>query len=606
MTSESNSGQWRTIQRIVLPEVDDSERGPLYVRGGSVISRTALSIAAGTRASYATYFGAFPAGYWHAHTGVRHLRLSFRLDGMADVEVRRTDAEGRVSTVHSISATDGDCLVEVGLGDDEGWLWCEVVAGDAGTVLHDVQWQTADSPTTSVTITVGITTYNREADCVRLLGRLSSDLAAMAYVERIVVADQGSRRLRDAVSFDAASALLRTRLQVIEQPNLGGSGGFSRGMAAAAASGTTHVLLLDDDVDLESESLVRLAVFAEYVREPTIVGAHMLSLVEPTRLHSFGERVDRRTMWWTPVDPSLSSLDLAQSTIETTPALSHRIDVDFNGWWMCLVPVSTVLTSGASLPLFIKWDDAEFGLRASAAGVPTVTLPGAALWHMPWTAKDDGLDWQAYFQLRNRLVAALLHGGRGVLSASLPQDVNHLLCAQYGSVALRNLALRDVLSGPDHMVPVLRAGPARANVVLADYGQVVVDADAAPAVRAEGVPRAPAGVAAIVGRAAAVLAHQMRRPRADAIPVGMTRLQGKWWALGTVDAAVVDAASGAGVFVVTRDRSIARREIARAVAARWRLAWAWRRLAREYRAAAPGLASVESWRRLFTAAGSSA
>ena len=44
-------------------------------------------------------------------------------------------------------------------------------------------------------------------------------------------------------------------------------------------------------------------------------------------------------------------------------------------------------------------------------------MPGAAVWHVPWTDKNDALDWQAYFHQRNRFVAALLHspyerGGR--------------------------------------------------------------------------------------------------------------------------------------------------------------------------------------------------
>ncbi len=87
---------------------------------------------------------------------------------------------------------------------------------------------------------------------------------------------------------------------------------------------------------------------------------------------------------------------------------------------MCLIPTAVIREIGLSLPMFIKWDDAEFGLRAGEAGYPTVTLPGVAVWHVPWTEKDDTLDWQAYFHERNRLISALLHspydhGGRLVL-----------------------------------------------------------------------------------------------------------------------------------------------------------------------------------------------
>ena len=45
---------------------------------------------------------------------------------------------------------------------------------------------------------------------------------------------------------------------------------------------------------------------------------------------------------------------------------------------MCLIPVEVLKTTGFSLPIFIKWDDCEFGLRAGKAGFPSVSLPGMA------------------------------------------------------------------------------------------------------------------------------------------------------------------------------------------------------------------------------------
>ena len=65
--------------------------------------------------------------------------------------------------------------------------------------------------------------------------------------------------------------------------------------------------------------------------------------------------------------------------------MHRRIDVDFNGWWMCLIPTSVVREIGLSLPVFITMGRREYGIRARRHGYPTVTLPGAAVWHMPWT-----------------------------------------------------------------------------------------------------------------------------------------------------------------------------------------------------------------------------
>ena len=105
------------------------------------------------------------------------------------------------------------------------------------------------------------------------------------------------------------------------------------------------------------------------------------------------------------------------------------MDVDYNAWWMCLIPRAVAEDVGLPLPLFIKWDDAEYGLRARSRGYRTATVPGIAIWHMSFLEKDDTSDWQAYFHYRNRLVAAALHGPddpKALLADILKRTVRHL------------------------------------------------------------------------------------------------------------------------------------------------------------------------------------
>lgn len=595
--------RWVTANRIVFPGSAQPDREALYVHGGEIRSRSSLAVHEAECASLATYFGAFPAAYWAWGTPVRQVRLALRVEGAVDVIVRATDVSGNAATLHRSENVTGEWSQQVAIGLDTGWVWCEFVGRAATSDVRDATWQVPNSSEAKASLTVCITTFNRERDCIRLLERIASDPHVFARIDRVVVADQGSRRLSEAAGFAAAAQGLGARLRVIVQPNLGGSGGFSRGMIEAMGEGSSHALLLDDDVDLEPESVSRLLAFAESSTGPGIVGAHMLSLTEPTRLHSYGERVAKKGFWWGPVDPSLSGIDLAEVSIENEPKLSRRVDVDFNGWWMCLVPIPVVRAIGASLPFFIKWDDAEYGLRAAAQGARTVTLPGAALWHMPWTAKDDGLDWQAYFQLRNRLVTALLHGrrrGGGVLSSSFLQDANHIVCAQYGSAALRNLALRDVLLGPAHLDPVLHAGPARASAVLAREGQILVSAPEVPDSSARPAPIKPRGAVASVTRVLAVARHQLRVTGGGGVEVHLPREGGKWWSLGLLDAAVVDAAAGNGAFVFRRDRKTAARALRRAILLRWQLWWRWPNLARQYRQEMHSSSSSAAWSARFT------
>lgn len=600
----------RCIQRILFPQPGDESALALYVRaepGTTSWERSSLTVHPGETASLATYFGAFPAAYWRAHTGVERVAIVAEFDRTATVRVCTADETVGRRVVASVEAR-GRFSWELGITEGT-WFWIEIDGGDAGTTMSDAAWLADDDDVSPATASVCITTHNRGPDCVGVLERLAADETVTAQLARVIVVDQGDQPVREAPGFGEAAAALGERLKLIEQANLGGSGGFSRGMIESLEEDATHALLLDDDVLLEPESIRRMLSFAARSRTETIVGAQMLSLSDRTLLHSVGERIQLRGFWWTSVEPTLAPVDLAVATIEDTPGLRIRQDVDYNGWWMCLVPLAVVRRLGAALPFFIKWDDAELGLRAAAAGVPTVTLPGAALWHMPWTGKDDGLDWQAYFQLRNRLVTALVHStsarGGGVLSSSFAQDVNHLLCLQYGSAAARRVALRDVLAGPAHLPRTIGRRTADMRALMARAGQTVIPDGQLPIARGGRPSTPPEGRVAAVVRLVRVIAHQLRRPRpprAEGVDVALLRSEGKWWALGLVDSATVASATGAGAFVARRDRSASVRLLWDAVALRIRLWAQWPRLARSYRAAAPALASPAAWRKLFDAA----
>ena len=130
---------------------------------------------------------------------------------------------------------------------------------------------------------------------------------------------------------------------------------------------SSYVLLLDDDVVCEPEGIARAVAFADHARRPTIVGGHMFSMYQRSVLHAFAEVVIPWQFRWAAADPTRHDHDLATSNLRSTPWLHRRMDVDYNGWWMCLIPVDVLRDIGLSLPLFIKWDDAEYGLRAAAA-----------------------------------------------------------------------------------------------------------------------------------------------------------------------------------------------------------------------------------------------
>lgn len=569
---------------------------------GVTHERSTLRLPPRSSASLNSYFAAFPAALWMRIAGADRVTLSGEVTGSASVRVSVRSASG--VKVSSLKVEDSAFEHETPLSHGDEWVWAEIVTTDRDAVVRELGWELNEAEVGLAAVC--ITTHNRPADCLKVLESLATD-DTLEYLDRVIVVDQGSTRLRDAAGFSDVAASLGERLRLIEQANLGGSGGFSRGMLEAASAGADYAIVLDDDVRLEPESVRRVIALAARSENPVIVGAHMLDLAHPTRLHSWGEQVERSTFEWAPVAPDLCDVDLTVQDVTEMPA---DAEVQFNGWWMCLIPTSAVRMLGAALPFFIKWDDTEFSLRAAAAGFTTVTMPGAALWHVAWTGKDDGLDWQAYFQLRNRLVTALLHSDirrRGsILRATFALDVNHVLCMQYGSAAARRLALSDVLIGPESLEDTLATRIGELTDLLARANQVVVAADELPRPATTSAPPRPHGLLSSAGRLLRVAAHQIRRP-GRSTPLGvdthLTRAEGKWWALGLLDSATVESATGKGAFVSRRSRRSAISLLRDAVILRVRLWWAWPALSRAYRADAPRLASADAWSQRFDMSG---
>src|SRR5262249_59179987 len=103
-------------------------------------------------------------------------------------------------------------------------------------------------------------------------------------------------------------------------------------------------------------------------------------------LQSMGEVVDRFVMRWRMAPNCELNHDFAEESLRESEKLHRRIDVDYNAWWMCLIPRVVAEQVGLPMPLFIKWDDAENGLRAATAGYPTAPVPGVARWQLTFEA----------------------------------------------------------------------------------------------------------------------------------------------------------------------------------------------------------------------------
>ena len=653
----------RLLQRQILPIDRDTDVFPLYVDleearldtdrgevGGSkaakdlnnaairqststgrklhpdqIRSRTALRLEPSQLLSFGTYFNAFPASYWRRHTIVTEVELTVHVTGAGSaVTVYKSMARGHSQRVES-------AVVE-GEGDDAsgsftfalplkpfvdgGWYWYDVVAGDHGAVVDGAEW-TAQVPVDRAehgTVDVCITTMLPDMSA-QLLGQLGSTEELQPYLDTVFVMDQGKDKVTDSEYFAPAKAGLGDKLRVIVQGNLGGSGGYARGQLESVRKGTaTYAMMMDDDVVCEPEGVIRAVTFGDLAKRPTIVGGHMFNLYSRSQLHSFGEIVQPWRFWWQTRLDGYSQWDLGARNLRSSRWLHKRADVDFNGWFMCVIPRVVLEEVGLSLPVFIKWDDSEFGLRAKEAGYPTVSFPGAAVWHVPWTDKNDGVDWQSYFHQRNRFIAALLHspyerGGR-MVRESLNHQIKHLASLQYSTAELRHLALEDVLRGPHALHGELGTKLAEINAFRKKFSdaQLVADRDDLPPVRRKKPPKKGKSDIEIPGRLSTLVAaglaplrqlkpvREMSRQYPEA---ELPAMDSAWYNLVKYDSAVVSMNDGSSVALYQRDPALYRDLLKRTIDIHRRFHREWPQLAQQYRDALGDITSPEAWDKTF-------
>jgi galactofuranosylgalactofuranosylrhamnosyl-N-acetylglucosaminyl-diphospho-decaprenol beta-1,5/1,6-galactofuranosyltransferase len=636
-----DAGQSRAtslLSRVILPRPGEPldvrklyiEESDTNARRAHAPTRTTLEIGAESEVSFATYFNAFPASYWRRWTTLESVVLRVELTGSARVDVYRSKATGARITVSGDAASSPDpetpVVVEFEIGlepfEDGGWIWFDVTT-DTKVTVHSAGWYAPVEAPGRANVAVGIPTFNRPADCVNALAALTSDPLVDAVIGAVIVSDQGTRKAKDHPGFEAAAAPLRDRLVIHDQPNLGGSGGYSRVMFEALKNtDCEQILFMDDDIRVEPDSILRALALNRFAKVPTLVGGQMLNLQEPSHLHVMGEMVAAENFMWTNAinteyDHNFAKYPLNDEEEYRSRLLHRRIDVDYNGWWMCMIPRSVAEELGQPLPLFIKWDDAEYGLRAGEHGYPTVTLPGAAIWHMAWSDKDDAIDWQAYFHLRNRLVVAAMHWDgniRGLVASHFKATVKHLMCLEYSTVAIQNKAMDDFLAGPEHIFSILESALPEVRALRQQFPDAVVleSATTLPTPsdkkwrKKVKIPVSPVSIGL---RLAQGVTHQLTRhdPEHHVRPqINVATQDARWFSLCKVDGVTVTTADGRGVVFRQRDRDKMFELLRESVKRQVQIARKFNRMRRIYREALPTLSSKQKWESVLQPAGSEA
>ncbi|RYQ11216.1 glycosyltransferase [Bifidobacterium pseudolongum] len=667
LQSQSSAPQWQAVSRVVYPVLDQDLTMPLYAvewtrphmgegtldphkdfvsldfaqmtktefrslledtahaqpADGAqnvfrVNGRASLTVLAGRHASLCTFFNAFPAGYWRRWTSVDTVRFSARVRGRGTIMLFRSSGRGlfepagtidvhtptRATTVHADLAMTG--LM------DGGFFWFDAKAGDSDDLtIEDAAWSVPVEARCGGdgTLSIAITTFNRAPYCLNQLRAIAADANVRGRLDTIYCTDQGTDLVRDEPGFAAVAKDLGHQLTYLHQRNMGGSGGFARGMYETVKAGKSdYTLLLDDDAISEPESIMRAVQFADYCTRPTIVGGGMFHLDNRTMLYTLGERYNRASYWTQPAAGLEYNHDFATQPLRDSPKLHRRADSDFNGWWMCLIPTQIMREIGLAQPLFIKFDDVDYGLRAEDHGYHTVCLPGVAVWHQAWHAKDPSRTWEGYYLYRNHWICSLLHCTKPswhFLYGMLFDDAKAGVELVYSAMHLHHLALRDIMRGPDYIADTLatKLGDVRKAREGFPDSATTRNRDDFPTPKAEYIANMKPRPSMIdvrlqamktIAKAFVSRGNGMRDTQPDLL---IPSRDASWPAYASVNSAVVTSPDGDSVAWLRRDSKLYRQQTMRGLFLAKELLKRWESLAKEYQNS--DMASFEAWAKVF-------
>ena len=265
MNTPIKSAKYTTIQDLIFPDRRICTERDLYMRlfgpAGLSDGDEAIVFESNGSAAFNTAFNLFNSGKWVTNCGLTDLHLLLHGQGKFEVSVflalEARSWERLVCEVVTLSANKPTRLDLSHFADfdDSGLIYFEVKALTAG-VLENACWQTTQEPRRIPELVLSITTFKREAAVQRSVRRFEDFITGSDLKDhiRLVVVDNGK----------TANIAASTHVTPIGNENLGGAGGFARGLIEARRMGASHCLFMDDDASVHMQSFERTWMMLAY------------------------------------------------------------------------------------------------------------------------------------------------------------------------------------------------------------------------------------------------------------------------------------------------------------------------------------------------------
>ncbi len=399
------------LQRLLFPDPNVCSRNAMYFKGERINIYMQDKCCEADRdevISANTYFNGFSARKWLKYTTIDNLKLSLVIKGDFQLYVRHaykihnnikdiviaeqritSDEKGVVSVPIPLKGSEGIYYFTLKSLEDNSQLWggCYETEVDESELPH-------------TKIAIGICHFRRDPYIKYNLKVLNDTIldnpsSPMYGKLEVFVSDNGQTLPED---------LNTDNIHIFPNRNLGGAGGFTRSMIEAKAvskeRNITHILMMDDDVRINPDSIIRTYTFIKLLKpeyKDSFIGGHMLKIDTPHIQSEAADHWDMVSHHPVKYNYDLEKLEfLIKNEIEDT--------VNHFGWWYCCMPIEVISDTNLPLPIFIKRDDIEYGLRN---GKTFITLNGICVWHEPFAYKYA--TYLEYYYFRNMCIMNSRH-----------------------------------------------------------------------------------------------------------------------------------------------------------------------------------------------------
>lgn len=434
-----------TLQNAIFPETEICTENELYfhTRGPAEysVSESHIWLKPNSSLSFDTYFNALSIGKWHNECRLADLFLTVYGSGKFNLSVMLATSDKSRETLYSEEITLSDKsphradLSDFKNHSTNGIIYFDLTAISDGKITG-AKYETRLDGKTLPKLAVSITTFNREEEVENTVARLSDVIRNSPFKENIGVFVVDNGQSADITSTDIVT--------YIPNANLGGAGGFARGLQEAEKAGYTHCLFMDDDASFHMENILRTYAFLALAKDPkTAVAGAMITNSNKWKMWENGSVFDRTC------HPLFCGLDLRdrENIVQMETASSRHDDPKFyGGWWYFAFPIEAV--EFYPFPFFVRGDDINFSLTNDFR---INTLNGVVSFQDDFSGKESAQT--LYLDLRNHLVQHLTVDSLKISAtacASIP--IWFLLRAgarfHYETAETLLLSWNDVMRGP--------------------------------------------------------------------------------------------------------------------------------------------------------------